>query len=148
MSLWRFTALLQMKCSQISIITNINTNQINNLSCFRNGSSSMPICHWDVALEGQILCLSESRSKTLTLEDRMAQEWNYSLWNSIQIEKWQFSTGKNTRRHPETLQMWKMHLGVLVFQTICNYSATSEQYSQEGLGGEVILRASLKHIHI
>lgn len=41
------------------------------------------------------------------------------------------------------------HLRVLVFEMICNYSAASEeQYSQEGLGGEVMLRASLKYKHL
>lgn len=60
----------------------------------------MPICHWQVDLEGQILCLIESTIKTLTFEDWTAQEWNYAFWNSIQIAKWQFSTGKELQMTP------------------------------------------------
>lgn len=68
----------------------------------------MPICHWQADLGGQILCLSESTTRTSTFEDWMA---HYAFSNSIQIAKWQFSTGKNIKWHLETLQVVKDTFG-------------------------------------
>lgn len=132
MSVSEFTVLPQIKCSNISIMTNITTSQID-FSCLWNRGHS-----W-----AHLSLTGGSRRQNPATHWKHHQNFNiwgwmahYAFWNSIQTATWQFITGKNIKWHLEALQVVKGILE-LVFKTFATIlplqNSTARRTRREGL---------------